>query len=488
MTATITPVMASELAAAEGVCVRPVIRRVHDRQTGAEQTVAMACGATLESRCPSCARKARTLRMHQCREGWHLAEEPERDPVEVVNKATGTDRRVRSTRRRQDAPNLPRVPMENRTVGTSFEAPDGKVYRPSMFVTLTLPSYGQIVTGRGVPADPEHYDYRRAALDALFFPRLVDQFWKALRRCAGYDVQYFSAIEPQKRLAPHLHAAIRGAIPREVLRQVTRAVYFQLWWPRFDRVVFPIENLPTWVGDGYADPQTGELLSTWDEAMDALDADSHARPAHIMRFGTQLDVKGIVAPSEDADRAVRYLVKYLNKSIAEPYVDPEQVDEAYEAHIDRLHRELRWLPCSEQCSNWLRYGVQPAGAVEGMVPGSCPKKHHDREHLGLGGRRCLVSRKWSGKTLKRHRADRAAVVRAALEEAGITAPEVERISAEVQAEDGRPRYEWQPVEVTPGLFTRTILRGVEERRRWRAQYDHAKTIRAGCNANSATPP
>ena len=26
--------------------------------------------------CPSCADKARRLRMHQCREGWHLTDEP----------------------------------------------------------------------------------------------------------------------------------------------------------------------------------------------------------------------------------------------------------------------------------------------------------------------------------------------------------------------------------------------------------------------------
>ncbi|MGO4956838.1 replication initiator [Luteococcus sp. Sow4_B9] len=484
MTSTITAAMAAELADDHGVCRRPVIRRVHDRQTGTEQTVAMACGATLDSRCPACAHKARTLRMHQCREGWHLDHEPERAPVEVTRPASGAERRVRSTRRRQDAPNLPRVPMDSRTIGQAFETPDGKAYRPSMFVTLTLPSYGAIIPGSGIPADPARYDYRRAALDALFFSRLVDQFWKALRRCAGYDVQYFSAVEPQRRLAPHVHAAIRGAIPRDVLRQVACAVYLQVWWPRFDRALFSVENPPIWTGTDYADPQTGAILPTWEEAMDTLDADPHARPAHIMRFGTQTDIKGIIAPSEDADRAVRYLVKYLNKSIAEPFADGDEVDAAYEAHIDRLHAELRWLPCSEQCSNWLLYGVQPAGAVEGMVPGSCPKKHHDREHLGLGGRRCLVSRKWSGKTLKRHRADRAAVVREALAEAGITAPEIERISAEVQADDGQPRYEWHPVEVTPGLYTRTILHGIQERARWRAEYARAEAL----GVNSAAPP
>jgi hypothetical protein len=111
-------------------------------------------------------------------------------------------------------------------VGRVFTAPDGKTYRPSMFLTLTLPSYGR-VTSEGVPVDPASYDYRRAALDALHFPKLVDRFWQNLRRCAGYQVQYFAAVEAQRRLAPHLHAAIRGAIPagscaRSALRPTTR--------------------------------------------------------------------------------------------------------------------------------------------------------------------------------------------------------------------------------------------------------------------------
>ncbi len=40
------------------------------------------------------------------------------------------------------------------------------------------------------------------------------------------------------------------------------------------------------------------------------------------------------------------------------------------------------------------------------MPGACKGKAHRREHLGYAGRRVLVSRKWSGKTLADHRADR----------------------------------------------------------------------------------
>jgi hypothetical protein len=175
------------------------------------------------------------------------------------------ERGVRSTRRRQDAPDLPRLPMQDRTIGRVFTTPDGKSYRPSMFLTLTLPSYGR-VTDEGVPIDPDTYDYRRAALDALHFPKLVDRFWQNLRRCAGYDVQYFATIEGQRRLAPHLHAAMRGTIPRQIVRAVRAATYHQLWWPAHDEAAY-IDVLPRWSADlaAYVDPETGAVLPTWDD-------------------------------------------------------------------------------------------------------------------------------------------------------------------------------------------------------------------------------
>ena len=87
-------------------------------------------------------------------------------------------------------------------------------------------------------------------MDALHFPKLVDRFWQNLRRSAGYRVQYFAAVEPQKRLAPHLHAAIRGAIPRATLRQVVKATYVQVWWPPHDQPVYlDPDSFPVWDGD-----------------------------------------------------------------------------------------------------------------------------------------------------------------------------------------------------------------------------------------------
>ena len=122
-----------DVAIAHGECVLPVLRRVTDRESGQSTVVAMDCGSTLESRRPPCARKAVRLRMAQCTEGWHLAEEP-RDATESDSTvpdllganhandeaAQGTQRRVRSTRRLDGMPELPQVPVENRTIGKVF--------------------------------------------------------------------------------------------------------------------------------------------------------------------------------------------------------------------------------------------------------------------------------------------------------------------------------------------------------------------------------
>jgi hypothetical protein len=496
--AQITTEMAQEMAVSNGVCIRPIMKRVYDRDTSSESRVPIACGSTREAVCPPCARKARVLRMQQCQEGWHRDTEP--DHAERLTQAddnqaddneaawSESSRRVRSTRRRSDAADLPQVPMASRTVGRTFTTPDGKEYRPSMFLTLTLPSYGPIRPASGLPVDPSSYDYRRAALDALHFPKLVDRFWQNLRRCAGYKVQYFAALEPQARLAPHLHAAMRGVIPRAVLKKVIEATYLHVWWPPHDRPVY-VHRQPVWTGDGYCDPDTGAMLPTWAEALDQLEADPNARPAHVMRFGSQYDLAGIIAPSPDADRAVRYLAKYLTKAVADPLGNQDSTP-AREAHIGRLHDQLRWLPCSPRCANWLRYGIQPDQPGPGLAPGRCTSKAHDREHLGCGGRRVLVSRDWSGKTLAKHKADRAAVVREALDAAGMLTPDLERMAAGVLSPDGLPRFVWTDDKPDSTTYTLTLLRAVAEQQRWRAQYNQAKRAASvdNCSATAPDPP
>jgi hypothetical protein len=486
-----------DVAERQGVCVRPVVHEVADRVTGHRHLVPTPCGATLAAKCPPCAHRNRVLRMQQCREGWHLDHEPQpSEQTEQVDEHQDQDtddgegegsRRVRSTRRRQDAPDLPRVPVQDRTVGRAFTSASGRVYRPSMFATFTLPSYGR-VRPDGTPVDPGAYDYRRAALDALHFAKLVDRFWQNLRRTAGYRVQYFAVVEPQRRLAPHLHAAIRGAIPRETFRRVVAATYHQVWWPPHTTIVYP-ENRPqpVWTERaGYADPTTGVPLRTWQEALDELDhADDDAGddaqgggPAHVLRFGRQMNLQGIIATEGDADRRVGYLTKYLAKTFGDAFTNDESgLTRRQARHVDRLLEQLRWLPCSPRCWNWLAYGVQPEAAEAGMTAGSCPSKAHDAEHLGCGGRRVLVSRLWTGKTLDGHRADRAAVVRKVLEAAGVEVADAQRLAAETLGPDGRARFEWRvwnPLHESTPVYRQVIARAIAEKVRWRREYEAAK--------------
>ena len=145
------------------------------------------CGSPLESVCPPCAERRKSLRIQQCRDGWHLEDEPvaapgplddwqawllgKRAEFQILRDqaaSTGQDpgeldellaadrdlaatgirgkpdparkdraRRHRSTRRRQDTPDLPRRQITARTTGRIYTAPNGKTYRPSMFLTLT---------------------------------------------------------------------------------------------------------------------------------------------------------------------------------------------------------------------------------------------------------------------------------------------------------------------------------------------------------------
>ena len=63
-----------------GACLQPVQLRRTSLDTGDVEQVMVPCGATLASICPSCAERNKALRTAQCREGWHLEDEPIADP------------------------------------------------------------------------------------------------------------------------------------------------------------------------------------------------------------------------------------------------------------------------------------------------------------------------------------------------------------------------------------------------------------------------
>jgi hypothetical protein len=521
--------VAQALAEQHGVCIRPLAMRRIDITTGRVEVVPVPCGSTRSDQCPPCADKARRLRMAQCRQGWHLDAEPVTDrakpseehqelmaaradlaaaytdcktvgdevtceqiaesvsELDTELRAAGVRGRLtpldpplkpvkRSTRRRQDVPDLPRRPVEHRTLGRVFA---GR-YRPSTFLTLTLDSYGR-VDADGAAVDPERYDYRRAARDAIHFPALLDRFWQNTRRCVGWEVQYFGTVEPQKRGAPHFHAAIRGAIPRAELRAITAATYHQVWWPAHDRLVYTDERPPVWDtrAKAFTDPDTGTPLPTFDQACEEL-----AEPAHVVRFGTQVHVKGILGGTEEAGRHVGYLTKYLTKTITQAAGLGEHATHAHRAHAHRLHAELRVTPCSPHCPIWLLYGIQPKGARYSMTPGRCKGKAHQAEHLGIAGRRVLVSRKWSNKSLDDHRAERDEFVRQLLHAAGLQPAHGPK--------DGPYRWE-RTAPADPDVPPRPVLllQAIAERQRWKAEYAAAQLAASGSPPTeecSATPP
>jgi hypothetical protein len=237
-------------------------------------------------------------------------------------------------------------------------------------------------------------------------------------------------------------------------------------------VRFDGEQLPVWdrARRRYLDPATGELLPTWDEALDAIA--SHDQPRHVVRYGSNFHAEGVLARSKDAARCIGYLTKYLVKQVGECH---KAETDARRAHVARLVEALRFEPCSPRCANWLRYGITPKCPRKGLVPGRCRGKAHGPEHLGCAGRRVLVSRKWSGKTLADHRGDRKAWL---MEQLGLSAT------------DDSSRCRWQ--RVTPSYDdylppAQRLLRVVAERMRWKQALDEARRrAREGLPDPSAT--
>jgi hypothetical protein len=171
----------------------------------------------------------------------------------------------------------------------------------------------------------------------------------------------------------------------------------------------------------------------------------------------------VLAGSKDAARCIGYLTKYLTKHVADCH---QAATDAQRQHADRLADALRFEPCSPTCANWLRYGVQPKNPRKAQRPGHCKGKAHRREHLGYAGRRVLVSRKWSGKTLADHRANRK-----------------EWLLTTLGIEETNPaRYTWEPVAPSdPDQMShpRRLLHVVADRLQWQIALAEARRRAAG---------
>jgi hypothetical protein len=88
--------------------------------------------------------------------------------------------------------------------------------------------------------------HRGQVRDSIHYAKPVDRFFQNARRFLGYELQYCGTLEPQRRLAPHLHALLRGTVSRADLRRIVAATYHQVWWPQADEVIYVGRHLPVW--------------------------------------------------------------------------------------------------------------------------------------------------------------------------------------------------------------------------------------------------
>jgi hypothetical protein len=247
--------------------------------------------------------------------------------------------------------------------------------------------------------------------------------------------------------------------------------------------VYDLDRLPAWDGENWCDPATAEPLRTWIEALDAIDGDPDAEPAHVVRFGSQVHAEGVTPGTKDAERTIGYITKYITKNAADCHTT---TTDRQRDHQTRLWQQLQVTPCSDRCANWLLYGVQPKRAHGKLRPGRCKGRVHQKATLGLGGRRILVSRDWSGKTLDDHRYDTRAWVRALL---GVSV-EQDQADATVAVPGEPAPMAWElakPGDVDLAPLRVRLMRALSQRIRWRNAINAAKDRAAQCGTDlSAT--
>ena len=199
-----------------------------------------------------------------------------------------------------------------------LHGPDGKTWRPSMFLTLTCDSYGKVGPD-GTPADPGQLRLPagrtgRAPLPGAVRPAHPEP--APLPRLRRPVLRHHRAAEtPRPARPPRLP---RRHLPRRPAA-VIAATYHQVWWPptarRLGRTSCPSGTSHPAVPR----PGTGELLPTWDQALDAIGP--HDQPLHVARFGPKFDAQGVLAGTKDAGRCIGYLTKYLTKQLAACHTD-----------------------------------------------------------------------------------------------------------------------------------------------------------------------
>jgi hypothetical protein len=126
-----------------------------------------------------------------------------------------------------------------------------------------------------------------------------------------------------------------------------------------------------------------------------------------------------------------------------------------------------------------------------MIPGFCRNKVHQAETLGIGGRRVLVSRQWTGKTLSDHRWDQKAWVRNRLRDSLGHRDDIDpHTQARIDAnrEGGSPGpIAWdlaRPGDPDVGDLSRRLLRAISTKIQHRAAIHAARTAHPPNNVSA----
>jgi hypothetical protein len=307
----------------------PTGQVLHRYTTDAEpgRRLKVACGNRRASRCPACARTYSADTYHLIRAGL------------VGDHSKGVAAAVRS--------------------------------HPRVFATLTAPSFGPVHNrpgnracrcGRthapadsaiGTPLDPDTYDYAEAVLWNNHAPALWQRFTIYLRRelarAAGLTRKEFTAVarvsygkvaEYQRRGAVHFHAVIRIDGPEGAdtppPHWATVALLDRSIRAAARRVAVPLAAVT-----GRPERQVHGLI------VPAIPA----QPSRVLRWGTQIDVRPVVAfgdGSEITEQAVAsYVAKYATKSAEATESVDRRIIERHE--IDRYDLPAHTRRLIETC-------------------------------------------------------------------------------------------------------------------------------------------
>lgn len=340
-------------------CQRPVRRLRVDTGTGEATEVQIRCGTRVASKCPSCADLYRGDASAILREGMAQAD---REALVVLLTLT--------------------APSFGRTHWVAERAPERGTRAHTKWVRRAGQrrcSCGQRHRPgddrwRGVPLDPQGYDYRGQvrwnSMVGRLWARTADEIARAL--AMGGRLQYAAVAEWQRRGAVHLHALLR--VPVTAALDLYRD------------------------GDGNVRSRTIEGLVA---SVGTFDGPN--RTGSRYAWGTQVDARVVQDPSGRTQaRTAGYLAKlitYAAKDLGEDVLGRRLEPQRW--HLRLLAASVRRLPCSA-------HDGEPASVPDGACA-DC--RRLNGSVWGYRGHVLRRSREWSSKTLTSCRQQRAEVMR-----------------------------------------------------------------------------